>query len=75
MTSPSPSGPAARQQRAARSTAARPTVRSTTPDGDLTTRRPPPDVWRAALELADGDARRIEVGPDGSVTVTNHRIR
>lgn len=41
----------------------------------LTTRRPPPDVWREALRLADGDARRIEVADDGTVTITNHRVR
>lgn len=61
--------------RAADVTGERPTGPRTAAGDGLTTRRPSPEVWREALRLADGDARRIEVGPDGSVTITNHRIR
>jgi hypothetical protein len=41
----------------------------------VTVRRPDPEVWRQALELADGDPRRVEVRDDGSVVVHNERIR
>jgi hypothetical protein len=34
-------------------------------------RRPDPTVWRRALRLADGDARRLEVLADGTVVVRN----
>lgn len=38
-------------------------------------RRPDPAVWREALRIAAGDARRIEVLSDGSVVVHNERVR
>ena len=38
-------------------------------------RRAHPLAWRKALELADGDARRLDVQEDGSVIVWNHRVR
>lgn len=38
-------------------------------------RRPDPEVWKRALELADGDAHRIDVLDDGSVLVHNTRVR
>lgn len=34
--------------------------------------RPHARVWAKALELADGDAHRLQVNVDGSVTVLNH---
>lgn len=37
--------------------------------------RPDPEVWRRALVLADGDARRLSVNPDGTVKVHNKRVR
>lgn len=33
--------------------------------------RPDPAVWRRALDLADGDARRLSVAADGTVLVRN----
>ncbi len=41
----------------------------------MTERRPDPEVWRQALLAADGDPRRIDVLPDGSVVVHNQRVR
>jgi hypothetical protein len=35
------------------------------------TRRPALAAWRRALELADGDVRRLQVLDDGAVLVTN----
>jgi len=37
----------------------------------LTARPATPEVWAAALELAGGDRRRLEVEPGGSVLVRN----
>jgi hypothetical protein len=50
-------------------------VNSTRRSSAVTVRRPDPEVWRQALELADGDPRRVEVRDDGSVVVHNERIR
>jgi hypothetical protein len=33
--------------------------------------KPDPKVWAAALRLADGDARRLVLEEDGSVSVVN----
>ena len=41
----------------------------------LTIRRPDAEVWRRALRLAGGDARRLEVLADNSVVVRNERVR
>ena len=41
----------------------------------ITVRRPDAEVWRRALRLAGGDARRIEVLADNSVVVRNERVR
>lgn len=38
-------------------------------------RRPDARVWRQALRLAGGDARRLEVLADNSVVVRNSRVR
>ena len=43
--------------------------------GPVETVRPDPGLWREALFLADGDASRIQLEPDGSVTVRNTPIR
>lgn len=47
----------------------------TTKAGAVTVRRPDPEVWRQALSLADGDARRIEIRQDGTVVVRNQKVR
>jgi hypothetical protein len=41
----------------------------------VTIRRPDAEVWRRALRLAGGDARRLEVLADNSVIVRNERVR
>jgi hypothetical protein len=41
----------------------------------ITIRRPDAEVWRRALRLAGGDARRLEVLADNSVVVRNERVR
>jgi hypothetical protein len=42
----------------------------------VTTRKPNPAAWRAALKLAGGDARRLRVSADGgAVVVTNQATR
>lgn len=38
-------------------------------------RRPRADVWAAALRLAGGDPRRLDVMQDGSVVVRNYLLR
>jgi hypothetical protein len=37
--------------------------------------KPDLGVWRAALRLAEGDASRLHVEPDGTVTVRNRGNR
>ena len=44
-------------------------------NGPLVVVKPDPGLWREALFLAGGDARRLRVEPDGSVTVLNQPIR
>lgn len=44
-------------------------------NGPVTTVRLHPDAWRAAMALADGDARRIEIHTPDSFTVHNERIK
>lgn len=44
-------------------------------DGSLTVLRVHPMVWKHALAAADGDARRIEIIDESSVTVHNRRVR
>lgn len=44
-------------------------------DPTLTVRCPDAEVWRRALDLAGGDARRLEVLADLSVVVRNARVR
>ncbi|MGL5829330.1 MAG: hypothetical protein ACRC0L_07150 [Angustibacter sp.] len=44
---------------------------SRTAPNEITIRRPDPDVWQAALKLAGGDHRRLEVQEDGTVLVRN----
>jgi hypothetical protein len=41
----------------------------------VTVRRPTAAAWRQALRLADGDPRRLDVRPDGSVVVHNKPVR
>jgi hypothetical protein len=41
----------------------------------MTVRRPKPEVWRRALRLADGNPRRLDVLPDGTVVVHNQPVR
>ena len=43
--------------------------------GPVETVRPDPGLWREALYLAGGDASRLHIEPDGSVTVRNTAIR
>jgi hypothetical protein len=35
----------------------------------VTTRRPDPEAWRTALELADGDVSRLQASDDGRTVV------
>jgi hypothetical protein len=35
------------------------------------TRRPAPEAWQRALELADGDVSRLQLLDDGTVLVSN----
>ncbi len=49
---------------------ARPTMGSR-----IVRRRPDRLVWEAALGLASGDVRRLEVEEDGAVVVRNRRVR
>jgi len=44
-------------------------------NGVVATRRPDPDTWRRALELASGEDRRLELQTDGSVLVHNQPVR
>ena len=49
---------------------------TSTPDAEPVTAVKPHEVaWRMALELAEGDVRRLVTRPDGSVTVANHPQR
>ncbi len=41
----------------------------------VTVRRPDPQVWGHALQLAAGDHRRLEVLIDGTVLVHNRQAR
>ena len=43
--------------------------------GPVETVRPDPGLWREALFLADGDASRLRIEEDGSVTVRNTAVR
>ncbi len=44
-------------------------------DSDVHVVQVNPLVWRRAMELADGDARRIEIIDPTRVTVHNKRVR
>ncbi len=44
-------------------------------DGSLTVLRVHPMVWKHALAAAEGDARRIEIIDESTVTVHNRRVR
>lgn len=44
-------------------------------DGEVHTVRVDPRVWAMALDLAGGDARRLEVHSTHEVVVRNRRIR
>jgi hypothetical protein len=41
----------------------------------VTVRRPDPQAWKHALTLVEGDARRLELQPDGTVLVLNRPSR
>jgi beta-phosphoglucomutase-like phosphatase (HAD superfamily) len=41
----------------------------------VSVRRPDPEVWRQALELAGGDHHRLDVQQDGAVVVRNQKSR
>ena len=43
--------------------------------GPVQTARPDPGLWREALHIANGDASRLRVEPDGTVTVRNSPVR
>jgi hypothetical protein len=46
-------------------------LRTTAEPGPVTTHRYPPEVLRLALDLADGDPRRLRYQADG-IVVANH---
>lgn len=46
-------------------------VRASAQPGPVTTHRYPPEVLRLALDLADGDTRRLRYQADG-ILVANH---
>jgi hypothetical protein len=40
-----------------------------------TVRKPDPEVWSLAMLYANGDARRLEVSPDGQTVLVRNRPR
>ncbi len=42
-------------------------------NGPVKVTKSDPKAWKAALKMADGNARRLRTNPDGTVTVRNKK--